>query len=141
MGWELEPLRCGHDHHDRLLIANQNLCSPLPPMSVPPTPLTPGNRRGKLPPTLPLSVFTPPATGTADRFPFPPSPTSVTAKSIVDGSVLVSSADLSQWNSEATPELKDKISGVVLLVEADGVQQLVEQCVSDRSLPHNNFRN
>lgn len=108
-------------------------------MSVPPTPLTPGNRKGRLLPTLPLSVFTPPATGTADRFPFPPSPTAVSAKSIVDGSVLASSADLSQWNSEATPELKDKISGVVLLVEADGVQQLVEQCVSGHYLACDNF--
>jgi hypothetical protein len=47
---------------------------------------------------------------------------------------LVSSTDISQWKSEATSELKDKISGIVLLVRADDVQQLVEQCVSDDPL-------
>lgn len=104
-------------------------------MSVPPTPLSTNIRRHKVPPALPLSVFTPPTTGTADRFPFPPSPTSVTAESIVDASVVVSSADLSQWKSEASPELKYKISGVILLVKGDDVQQLVEKYVPDR-FPH-----
>ena len=103
-------------------------------MSVPPTPLSPNTRRHKVPPALPLSVFTPPATGTADRFPFPPSPSSVSAESVVDASVVVSSADLGQWNSEATAELKGKVSGVVLLVKADDAQQLVEKCASDRPL-------
>lgn len=93
----------------------------------PPTPSSAGIRRHKAPPALPLSAFTPPSTGTADRFPFPPSPTSVSAESIVDANVVVSSADLSKWNSEATSELKDKISGIVLLVKADDAQQLVEQ--------------
>ena len=36
--------------------------------------------------------------------------------------------------SEASSELKDKISGVVLLVKTDDVQQLVEKCVSDQFL-------
>lgn len=93
----------------------------------PPTPLSAGIRRHKAPPALPLSAFTPPSTGTADRFPFPPSPTSVSAESIVDANVVVSSADLSQWKSEATSELRDKISSVVLLVKADDAQQLVAQ--------------
>lgn len=104
-------------------------------MSLPPTPLSPNTRKHKVPPALPLSVFTPPSTGTADRFPFPPSPTSVTAKSIVDANVVVSSADLGQWHSEATAELKAKLSGVVLLVGADDAQQLVDKCVSDQSFP------
>jgi hypothetical protein len=78
---------------------------------------------------LPLSAFTPPSTGTADRFPFPPSPTSVAAESIVDANVVVSSADLIQWKSEATSELKDKIYGIVLLVKADNVLEVVEQYV------------
>jgi len=89
--------------------------------------LTTSTRRSKVPPALSLSAFAPPSTGTADRFPFPPSPTSVTADSIVDANVVVSSADLSRWKSEATPELKDKISGIVLLIKADNIQQLVEQ--------------
>lgn len=110
-----------------------NLPSLPPPMSVPPTPLTPGTRKHKVPPALPLSVFAPPSTGTADRFPFPPSPTSVSAESVVDASVVVSSADLGQWNSEATAELKTKVSGVVLLVKADDAHQLVEKYVSDQS--------
>jgi len=93
----------------------------------PPTPLSASTRRHKAPPALPLSAFTPPSTGTADRFPFPPSPTSVTAQSIVDANVVVSSADLGQWKSEATSELKDKISGVVLLVKGSNVGQVVEQ--------------
>ena len=101
-------------------------------MSVPPTPLSSSPRKHRVPPALPLSVFTPPATGTADRFPFPPSPTSVSAQTIVDANVVVTSTDLTQWTSEATAELKDKISGVVLLVKADYVQQLVEKCVSDQ---------
>lgn len=102
-------------------------------MSAPPTPLTPSTRKHKVPPALPLSVFTPPSTGTADRFPFPPSPTSVTAESIVDASVVVSSADLDQWKSEATSELKGKISAVVLLVKTDNVRKVVEKCVYDQS--------
>ena len=102
-------------------------------MSVPPTPLTPSTRKHKVPPALPLSVFTPPSTGTADRFPFPPSPTSVTAQSVVDASVVVSSADLGQWNSEATAELRGKVSGVVLVVKGGDAQQLVEKCVSDQT--------
>lgn len=117
---------------------SQTKISLFPPshqMSVPPTPLSPSTRKHKAPPALPLSVFTPPSTGTADRFPFPPSPTSVTAASIVDASVVVSSADLTQWKSEATSELKERISGVVLLVRADDVQQLVEKSVSDQSPP------
>ena len=117
----------------RHLSLAKSFSSHLPPMSVPPTPLTPGNRKHKVPPALPLSVFTPPTTGTADRFPFPPSPTSVTAQTVVDASVVVSSADLGQWNTEATAELRDKVSGVVLVVKADDVQQLVEKCVSDQS--------
>jgi hypothetical protein len=99
-----------------------------------PDPLSANIRRHKVPPALPLSAFTPPSTGTADRFPFPPSPTSVTAESIIDANVVVSSADLTQWKSEATSELKGKISGVVLLVKADDAQQLVEKCVSDQFL-------
>lgn len=110
---------------------HNSLSFSFPPMSAPPTPLSAGTRKHKVPPALPLSVFTPPATGTADRFPFPPSPTSVTAESIVDANVVVTSTDLTQWISEATSELKAKISGVVLLVKADDVQQLVEKCVSD----------
>ena len=102
-------------------------------MSVPPTPLTPSTRKHRVPPALPLSVFTPPTTGTADRFPFPPSPTSVTAQTVVDASVVVSSADLGQWNSEATAELRGKVSGVILVVKEGDVHQLVEKCVSDQS--------
>jgi len=104
-------------------------------MSVPPTPLTPSTRKHKVPPALPLSVFTPPSTGTADRFPFPPSPSSVTAQSVVDASVVISSADLGTWNSEATAELRDKVSSVVLVVKGSDAQQLVEKCVSDQSSP------
>ena len=118
--------------YDQLLIANTILSFRFPQMSVPPTPLSPNTRKHKVPPALPLSVFTPPATGTADRFPFPPSPTSVTAESIVDANVVVTSTGLTQWISEATAELKNKISGVVLLVKADDAQQLVERCVSDQ---------
>jgi hypothetical protein len=40
---------------------------------------------------------------------------------------VVSSADLGRWNSEATAELRDKLSSVVLLVKAGDVQQLVEK--------------
>lgn len=50
----------------------------------------------------------------------------------MDANVVVSSADLDKWDSEATPELRDKTSGVVLLAKGDKVQQLVEQCVPIR---------
>jgi len=45
----------------------------------------------------------------------------------VDASVVVSSADLGKWNSEATAELRDKVSSVVLVVKGGDAQQLVEK--------------
>jgi hypothetical protein len=96
---------------------------------LPPHPLSAITRRSKVPLTLPLFVFKPFGTGTADRFPFPPNAASVDAKSIVDANVVASFADIIQWKSETASELKDKTCGIVLLVNADNVQEVVEQRV------------
>jgi hypothetical protein len=88
--------------------------------TIPPTPPSPGvglRRKGpKALPRLPLSAFSPPNSGTSERFPLPPSPSAVHPDSVVDGNVTLSIEDinLGQWKKEAGQVLGGRICGVVL---------------------------
>jgi hypothetical protein len=64
-------------------------------------------------PRLPLSVLTPPNTGTLERFPLPASPSSIHPDKVIDANV-VGDPDLSKWRKEAGETLGSRICGVVL---------------------------
>lgn len=98
--------------------------------SLPPTPTSPDSRARRKPkrtPTLALSAFTPEVSGPSDSFPFSPASSSVNPSSIIDANVVVSSADLSQWKSEAGPLLNERIKGVVLSLKQDNVNDAIER--------------
>jgi hypothetical protein len=90
-----------------------------------PSVLAPGvgmRRKGpKSLPRLPLSAFTPPNTGTSDRFPLPPTPSNVHPSVIIDAHVIPShDGDLSQWKREIGLTTGGKVGGAVLsLVDAE----------------------
>ncbi|KAJ4483305.1 hypothetical protein J3R30DRAFT_3284080 [Lentinula aciculospora] len=95
-------------------------------MSIPPSP--PGGRR-KGPrslPKLPLSAFTPPNSGTSEKFPLAPSPSTVHPENVIDANVVAQDGDdsLSRWKSEAGPHLSSRIGGVVLSLSGGDEQSL-----------------
>ncbi|KAI1791349.1 hypothetical protein LXA43DRAFT_1142001 [Ganoderma leucocontextum] len=103
-------------------------------VALPPTPKSPGvGARRKDPkqlPTLPLSVFTPPNTGTSDKFPAQPSPSTLQPEEIVDAHVLNVSGDLSSWQSETGQTIGNRVRGIVLSLH--GAQQPdIEKLVQD----------
>ncbi|KAH8079429.1 hypothetical protein BXZ70DRAFT_649793 [Cristinia sonorae] len=65
-------------------------------------------------PTLPLSAFSGPSTGTGEQFPLPPNPTTIHPEKVIDAHVIAPSTDLAAWHAEVDEVLKDKIAGVVL---------------------------
>lgn len=71
------------------------------------------NRKG-LRPTLPLSAFSPPNTGTSDRFPLSTSPSSLHPVRVVDTHVLTS---LDQWKIEAGNDLLSRTDALILSVK------------------------
>ncbi len=103
-------------------------------VELPPTPKSPSvgaRRKGpKQLPTLPLSVFTPPNTGTSDKFPLPPSPSALHPEEIVDAHVIAANGDLSTWKSQAGQNLGGRINGVVLSLHgahAADVEKVVQE--------------
>ncbi|KAF7361806.1 hypothetical protein MVEN_00524800 [Mycena venus] len=95
--------------------------------TLPPQPPSPGvgiRRKGpKALPSLPLSAFSPPNSGTGEFFPLPPSPSAVHPAVVVDAHVVVANADasLASWKKETGQDLSGRIGGVVLsLPETDG---------------------
>lgn len=90
-------------------------------MSAPDLPPSPGvgaRRKGpRTLPRLPLSAFSPPNSGTSDRFPLPASPSTVHPESIIDAHVISSEGNLDQWTAEAGKELGGRIGGVVLVIK------------------------
>ena len=75
----------------------------------------PPRRKGlKNIPKLPLSVFTPPNSGTSDRFPLPPSPSAVHPKAIVDAQV----GDLKGLKERGDGAYATKCEGGVLCVKS-----------------------
>ncbi|KAI0779901.1 hypothetical protein C8Q74DRAFT_1261831 [Fomes fomentarius] len=106
-------------------------------VELPPTPKSPGvgaRRKGpKQLPTLPLSVFTPPNTGTSDKFPLLPSPSALHPEEIVDAHVIAANGDLSTWKSQAGQNLGGRINGVVLSLhgaQAADVEKVVQDAAS-----------
>ena len=97
--------------------------------ALPPTPSVGARRKGpKQLPTLPLSAFTPPNTGTSDRFPLPPSPSAIQPEGIVDAHVIAPTGDLSSWKSQAGQSLGGRIRGVgVSLHGAEDVEKVVQE--------------
>ncbi|KAL1743510.1 hypothetical protein HDZ31DRAFT_83378 [Schizophyllum fasciatum] len=74
-------------------------------------------RKGpKVPLKLPESAFSPPNSGTGEKFPLAPSPSALRPKEIIDASVFVD-ADLSldTWQGKAAGELNDHLQGAVLV--------------------------
>jgi hypothetical protein len=87
-------------------------------------PSTPGvgmRRRGpKSLPSLPLSAFSAPNSGTSEAFPLAPSPSTVHPESIVDAHVIISKDfTLDQWKKEAGDVLGSRSGGTVLLLHGD----------------------
>lgn len=99
-------------------------------LPVPPS-LGPGvgvRRKGpKTLPKLPLSAFTPPNSGTSEKFPLPPSPSTIHPDAVVDASVVIADGDLSQWKKEAGEVLSGRIGGVVLAISDDDLENKVVQ--------------
>ncbi|KAI0070714.1 hypothetical protein K474DRAFT_1574549, partial [Panus rudis PR-1116 ss-1] len=85
---------------------------------VPPSPGVGARRRGpkgQLLPTLPLSAFSPPNTGTSEQFPLAPDPTTINPQKVIDANVRVPGGDLSQWKKEIGKALEpEKIGGIVV---------------------------
>lgn len=80
-----------------------------------PSPGVGARRKGpKTLPKLPLSIFTPPNTGSSEKFPLPPSPDSLQPSAIADANVIAPGGDLSKWEREAAEVLDDKASGVIV---------------------------
>lgn len=98
-----------------------------------PAPPSPGpgvgfRRKGpKTLPKLPLSAFTPPNSGTSEKFPLPPSPSTIHPEAVVDASVVIADGDLSKWKKEAGEALSARIGGVVLTVPDHDVENKIVQ--------------
>ncbi|KAJ7178428.1 hypothetical protein C8R43DRAFT_973391 [Mycena crocata] len=91
--------------------------------AIPPTPPSPNlgvRRKGPKAglPRLPLSAFSPPNSGTSERFPLPPSPSTVHPEFVVDAHIVAADADLASWKKEAGKALAGRIGGVVLSLPA-----------------------
>ncbi|KAJ7346729.1 hypothetical protein DFH08DRAFT_869146 [Mycena albidolilacea] len=99
--------------------------------SLPPQPSSPNvgvRRKGpKTLPTLPLSAFSPPNTGTGEFFPLPPSPSTVHPAVVVDAHVVVTDADttLASWKKQTGQDLTSRISGVVVSLPETGADKFV----------------
>jgi len=76
--------------------------------------LPPRRKQPKDLPKLPLSVFTPPNTGTQESFALPPSPSALHPAQVIDANVVSKDVNYSQWKKEAGQALGSKIRGVVL---------------------------
>lgn len=102
-------------------------------------PLSPtvGQRRkgGKPLPRLPPSAFSPPNSGTNERFPLPPSPSTVHPELVVDAHVVVTDSDptLAAWKSESGQSLGGRVGGVVLTVPDADADKFVAAFVSTTS--------
>jgi len=111
----------------------------LPPL--PPSPTSVGARRKgpKALPTLPLSAFTPPNTGTNDQFPVPVSPSALHPFKVVDAHVILGGGGLGGWKDEMKKAkgLDEKLAGVVVsLSGVEGeVEKLIKQLSSSPSTP------
>lgn len=89
-----------------------------------PSPGFAGKRKGpKERPKLPLSVFTPPASGASDRFLLPPSPSAIHPTKVTDAHV----SDFNAWKAESESAFGSRADGIVL--SARGVEEVKEYVV------------
>jgi len=79
---------------------------------------------GKELPRLPPSAFSPPNSGTSDRFPLPPSPSTIHPEQVVDAYVVAPDGDLTQWKTETGQALGGKVKGVVLSLKGKGPSEI-----------------
>ncbi|KAJ7091284.1 hypothetical protein C8R44DRAFT_955517 [Mycena epipterygia] len=105
--------------------------------TIPPVPLSPGvgtRRKGpKALPRLPLSAFSPPNSGTSERFPLPASPSTIHPESVVDAHVVASPAS---WKKEAGQALNGRIGGVVVSLPATDPEKFVAELqIKDPGVP------
>ena len=86
-----------------------------------PSPGVGSRRKGpKTLPKLPLSAFSPPNTGTSDRFPLPPSPSAVHPTKVVDAQASLDGSDFGGYQGSVAGPLGDKLDGVVIsITDAD----------------------
>ncbi|KAF7315574.1 hypothetical protein MIND_00072700 [Mycena indigotica] len=106
-------------------------------MNPPPSPGVGQRRKGpKTLPRLPLSAFSPPNSGTSERFPLPPSPSTVHPESIVDAHVLLTGTDatLADWKKEAGEALGGRVGGLVVALPDGQPDKLVAE-LKDSGLP------
>lgn len=81
-------------------------------------------------PRLPLSAFSPPNSGTGEKFPLPPSPKTVHPQTVLDASVALSSADtLSSYSSALGNNLSSRLYGVVVSVPQEQLQSVGQMYV------------
>lgn len=86
------------------------------------------NKPGKPTPRLPLSAFSPPNSGTGDKFPLPPSPGTVHPSSVFDGGIsLTSIDDLGGYLDAAKAVHSDRLNGLVVSVPSDGLETLEQK--------------
>ncbi|EGO00008.1 hypothetical protein SERLA73DRAFT_52686 [Serpula lacrymans var. lacrymans S7.3] len=88
-------------------------------------------------PSLPLSAFTPPNTGTSERFPLPPTPGAIFPDIIIDSNV-AATADLSKYKSDAAQLLEGKVAGVVLNLQGkapEDVDKFIQGYQSNPDFP------
>ena len=75
-------------------------------------------------PRLPMSAFSPPNSGIGERFPLPPSPSTIHPDSVVDAHIVTTTGDLSQWKQEAGKVLESRIRGVVLNLQGKQPEEI-----------------
>lgn len=85
-------------------------------------------RRGKTAkpiPRLPPSAFSPPNSGTGERFPLPPSPATVHPQTVLDSSATISSIDaLTAYSAALGSSLSGRLSGVVVSIPESSVESV-----------------
>ncbi|KAG8835011.1 hypothetical protein FRC17_005859 [Serendipita sp. 399] len=93
------------------------------------------NRPAKAIPRLPLSAFSPPNSGTGEKFPLPPSPTTVHPEVVYDAGTAVTSIDgLNSYASAFGAAPNPRLAGVVVSLP-DANLDSVEQLASSSTVP------
>jgi hypothetical protein len=83
------------------------------------------NKPAKPKPRLPLSAFSPPNSGTGDKFPLPPSPATVHPQVVYDASARIPSIDaLNGYSSTLGNALSSRLKGVVVSIPEDAVDSV-----------------
>jgi len=90
-------------------------------------PQPPRRKQPKDLPKLPLSVFTPPNTGTQESFSLPPSPSTLHPAQVIDANVVSKDLGYSKWKKEAGQALGSKIKGVVLALPSAELETALKE--------------